>query len=416
MSNDDKLENVYNLGHLVERLKAHCIRYDMHDVFYILQVSPTDPKGLAVLGDPIDLFAHSVVLSNEDVAESNRWYKRWAKASWFQQNMTLSFELLQNNCTQELWEKCLERYAVYPIEQQGGPLMFRIIMEKLQSDTEQAVQHLIDTVKKIKISKYKGENVNHVASLIRSVHQRLSNADNVPDDFDKWVLGIMQTSSIPKFNELFTHMELQVTATSLTTRSRTKRYPNFDTILDAAEQTYLEYNALNLWKGNNKNNKSILVAQGAPSTVDQKTCWNCGTAGHTLDKCSKPRNQTEIEKRRKATRSSSRSRSGTANNSTSSAPRGKFRPPTPAEKNKRIIDGVHMYWASRAKKWVPDKNHAPAASALVTVPTAVQSSASSVPSTITTATTAEKTAALHNCVHSVNLAFQNLTTMLSDRS
>jgi hypothetical protein len=42
-SNEDKLDDTYSIGILVNRFKAHCIKYDMHNVMNVFQLKPNKP-------------------------------------------------------------------------------------------------------------------------------------------------------------------------------------------------------------------------------------------------------------------------------------------------------------------------------------------------------------------------------------
>jgi hypothetical protein len=43
--------------------------------------------------------------------------------------LCLSADFLENNTTEELWEKYLEAHDEYPAEKRGGPLLFSIMMK-----------------------------------------------------------------------------------------------------------------------------------------------------------------------------------------------------------------------------------------------------------------------------------------------
>jgi hypothetical protein len=94
--------------------------------------------------------------------------------------------------------------------------------------------------------------------------------------------------------------------------------------------------------------------------------------------------------------------------------KGKWKPPTAEEKNRRIIHGKHMYWLTQLKRWVLDKRaiqnvglvNTPAVTPVVTPPNNVLPV--SQPIQITLAT---KDLAIHNAAHSVNEAMQNLSNV-----
>lgn len=182
LSSEDKLDDTYNLGIQIGKLRAHFIKYDMHDVFTVVKVDESDGK--TVQGTS-DLFADFSKLTESEVAKSNAWYNRWPKEDYFRQNLQLTFDFLENNSTEALWEKSFEEYEEYDLEQRGGPLIFIIMMKKLQSDTDNAVQYLISSVKNMKISSIEGENVSRAVSLVRGAYKRLKSVgtNKVPEEF-----------------------------------------------------------------------------------------------------------------------------------------------------------------------------------------------------------------------------------------
>ena len=122
--------------------------------------------------------------------------------------MNFIFTLLERNTDEKLWAKCLEEYEEFHPLQQGGPLMFLLILTRIQNNSESAITHLIDKVTKLKISKLTGKNVNTAVSLIKATYQVLLSVSTshrlyVPDDWNLVILKVFQTSSVPAFNEIF---------------------------------------------------------------------------------------------------------------------------------------------------------------------------------------------------------------------
>lgn len=74
-----------------------------------------------------------------------------------------------------------------------------------------------------------------------------------------------------------------------------------------------------------------------------------------LPDCPKPRNEDKIQAAHKAFRDAKKSSASDKSNK-AHVMRGKFRPPDDSEKNKRVIDNVHMFYQARHKRWVPDKS------------------------------------------------------------
>ena len=62
--------------------------------------------------------------------------------TWFLQNLKLTHEHLSNNAEDGLVTKINETYFNYPIEQRGGPLFFKLMLDILQNNSEEAVTYL----------------------------------------------------------------------------------------------------------------------------------------------------------------------------------------------------------------------------------------------------------------------------------
>jgi hypothetical protein len=146
LSEEDKLDDTYiSLGIQIAQLKSHFVKYNVDDVFSI--VAPIEANGVVgLIPKYIDLFTGYSKLTNTKVAASNKWYCENTVEEYYCQNLQLTFDFYENNCTKGLWDK-------------GGPLLFIIMMKKLQSH-DSAVQYLINSVKNLKISNFEGENAS----------------------------------------------------------------------------------------------------------------------------------------------------------------------------------------------------------------------------------------------------------------
>ena len=77
--------------------------------------------------------------------------------------MNLIYEFLTNNTKEKLLTKVKEAYLKCQPDEQGRPLLLKIMIDIFQHNSEEAAKYLISTVKTINISTFNGENV----SLIR---------------------------------------------------------------------------------------------------------------------------------------------------------------------------------------------------------------------------------------------------------
>jgi hypothetical protein len=114
----EKLDDTYTVAMLVDRVRDHCIKYDLHGVFNI--ADPLDPESDPAITRTLgNLFLSYSTLTEVEVAHSNEWYRRWAVSDEYENNLRLSMDFLEHNTSEALWEKTLEAHSLYPVVQQG---------------------------------------------------------------------------------------------------------------------------------------------------------------------------------------------------------------------------------------------------------------------------------------------------------
>jgi hypothetical protein len=121
LSDKDKLDDTYNTGIQVLRLKNHTDRYDCSNVCNILELDPTDPS--KPTGVTWDLFKDYSSLTEQQVGASNKWYRTYPTKEYYRDNLQLILETLENSCTEQLWEKVCETHDEYPSEERGVHLL-----------------------------------------------------------------------------------------------------------------------------------------------------------------------------------------------------------------------------------------------------------------------------------------------------
>ena len=319
---DGALKHVYNLQSQLNSLKAVIHNCDMLDVFTIV-VPVNVAKGPELRAGTFDLFTDFPRLHPDIVATSCGWYNRWVQDSYIAENMNLTRQLFENNTDPTLWSKCMEEYDEYPPMQQGGPLALSLILRRIQDVSEDAIEHLKDKIKFLKIKDIPGENVDYAVSLIKSTYRALQSASTgdrtfVPDDFPCTVLKVFQTTSVSEFNAAFAEEDRQVR------RQADKfggipRWPTITTITNLATSMYARLKNKGDWIADKKTaTKAYQSSTGSPnsrpsgpsSSQSNRECWNCGSKDHLLPDCPKPRDQPRIDAARKQFRAQNPNRSG----------------------------------------------------------------------------------------------------------
>ena len=364
LTDERRLDDLYNMSIMIAKTKASHQQYDMCDVFTI--VFPLSEGSRTLEDKHLDLYTQYDEITEEEVAASCEWYNKWTAKEYYRDNLTLTFKHLENNMTHKLFDKCFERYDTYPPIQQGGPLLFVIMMKTLVSSSEEATQHLKDMVKNLKIADFKGENVLRVVSLIRGAYKRLKWIKRVPDRFVDQILTVLQTSSVPTFNEYFEHYShtFSMLMDMAEMDRREKDVMDVDKLLRIAEKKYNSLVSSGEWSGSKtRGSRSTFTTQADTSAntashgPKKPVCWNCGEVGHTFYKCPKPKDDKRIESNRNQRNATANTAQSKANPNPSSDPSFKWRPPAPSENNKRLIDGKHMFYLHKLKRWILDKRH-----------------------------------------------------------
>jgi hypothetical protein len=114
IDDQDKLDDTYNLEKNIKRTRQAMGNYDYNNGFNIVEQDKTlgSPENL-VLTKTHDLFKDYAIMTPNEVAWSNKWYRTWTAEIWFEQNLKLSFDFLENHCSEELWDKTMDKYNRY---------------------------------------------------------------------------------------------------------------------------------------------------------------------------------------------------------------------------------------------------------------------------------------------------------------
>jgi len=187
----DSMGDTYTLQNQVTSLREHIQCCDMGDVFNIVIYDDANPK---VITKIVNLFDDYSMLTINDVARSNKWYRTMPKDNqpWFTENL----RLMSNNMEAALHAKSLETYNEYHFSQQGGPLMFFIMMKHLSVITQETANHFkYDVVAELSLIDYDGEDVPKCVSHLRAAEKFINSVPSCQygdGEFAKQVIRIMK--------------------------------------------------------------------------------------------------------------------------------------------------------------------------------------------------------------------------------
>lgn len=380
ISTSEDLDKTYNLQMGVQEFETTCHHYDMNDIFTIIKWDSQNGRPIKVG----DLFRDYTNLTIEQVSESNEFYNTHLDHSampWIPENMNMTQNYLLNNTETELYRKCLEVFNTYSPAQQGGPLMFKILMDHLEASSVVAAQVLSQAIQNIDIKNYDGEDVSKVVSQVRGVLLRLRAMERkdasgnvipgqqiVPPNISQILMNTFKSTSDEEFNRTF-----QLLSTSAGVERHRKGWAAYGTpeeILNMAEFQYRERLASkDGWHGQS-NTTSVFKTERMKSS--DQTCFNCGQKGHGVSDCTKPKNEEKIKENRgryfELRTKSQTTETGSGRSGRGRGRGGRFRggrstgrgrghdwsDPRPEERHRRMIKNKPHIWNPQTKRWLQD--------------------------------------------------------------
>jgi hypothetical protein len=341
------------------------------------------------------------VCTPEAVGRNNQFLREYTAEVFTEDNLILTAKFLENNMDDALFNKCMETYNQFEASQQGGPLLFAIMMQHLMITNEYVSKALLTKLENLKLATFEGENVGTLVSHYRAILNRLSSMEKtlggrhrhlIPNDLPIRIVKLLSQATHQDFAKAFevvasTHF---MDPKALWVGSYPDPKRDAEAILLKAETLYQQCVSANEWSCvTKKADETAFVAAIASAYVNakgagDKPCWNCGELGHTHQDCVKPKNADRIKATRNKIRSAqrqakkgekSKEKKGNDKNKKSE----KWKPPGTGESNKRTIDGKPYYFHFKSKTWkLCDKN----------LPTKAASPSSDAPSTTAASNTA----------------------------
>jgi hypothetical protein len=165
-----------------------------------------------------------------------------------------------------------------------------------QSSTSSISKIMVET---LKISDLEGENVDTAVSLINAAYaifipSSTATQSRVPPEWSKTLIRVFQTTTVPKFNQIFKDEEKDARRDADKNGGQ-PQWPTHEQLTRLATVLYNRIKSSGHWDIPKSKLKGYhnLHAKGPPKP-DYK-CWNCGEPGHRLDGCPKPQNQARID-------------------------------------------------------------------------------------------------------------------------
>ena len=374
------LVSVRGLHQQIRSIKDHFAKHDVYTVFRNIIV-PVDVKTSKEMHPyNFDLFEDWPKLLAVQVANSNAYYNL-RTSQHVREMLAITYECLRVNTDQKLWDTTVEEHDKYDANQQGGPLILFLLLKRIHDVSDASLKSLLSQIKAIKISKIKGENVEEAISLINNgqkVLEQCSKAGGrsyVPQEFPEIVLDIMQTSTIPAFNQVFEDRKTQAT-TEADLVGGSPEYDSVEQTCNLALNTYKRMSAPGpnyCWAKKSKDGSAFSTnLRSNPRTPEWKPgcCINCCQPNCRPNRCKmekcKERMQANFDKLKEHKKTKKARRSGTTNTGNDGDEKqvydDKGRPLKRNKHGKLVVDSAMLAKAKSDADKTSDKDTAPDAS------------------------------------------------------
>ena len=316
-----------------------------------------------------DLFTNYGDVSISQVASSTHWWKAYGKYKkkdcstsppaetehGFDQEMILSYAIIVNHMGDQLKDSCLRSYNTFPIEQRGGPLLFKIMMDQLMSGSETALAALVATVKKYNIATDAADGARQAIKVLTAASSAAaamrpvgSGVDPYPSGWVETNIKVLGTTSVEEFNGSMKRLlqdaehNRKLKVTSIVTNDEA----GLRAVFEFATTTLTDLISSGQWASSTASNDK---ASSFTARTDAKRCFNCDKVGCHPKKCDKPLGEERI----KANREKFEQEKKKKRKKNKRERPHKWRLPESHENNQRVADGKPYKFNSTKKYWEP---------------------------------------------------------------
>jgi hypothetical protein len=366
---DTSFADIYDLNSRILSVEQKLRRFSLKDVFDIL--TKFGPNGnIEHDGTPIDFFKSYRDLSMTQIRASNKFYHLYG-TNEHHQDLLWSGQLLENSIAvgDGLTDRINGKLEDVPLIEQGGPLIFKILLELITSLTHQTAATLVTRMRILTMQDdlLPGENIDLVVSYLRGALNRLKICNHVPPDICSIINDVLITAQTEEFNTTF-----------VTIRSLMLVTPDlYDTekLFDLAGTLYKTLLTQGKWCASTrqKSPKQSVFQANANAHI---TCHKCGQKGHYAPECQET-GDSPPKKARSAHRNRIAPKEGELETRPTSGPGGI---PYKDDEGKDIDE----YWCKHCRSW--NRTHVSVAHRAKVVNNGAVASTDAVPTVVAAAT------------------------------
>ena len=287
-ANEEQLENNVEVETFISKMKTHLLRFDMRKIFEkfpVLEPSndPNDEPSRFKNKQTVDLLkswdrvGEDKPIKLSTIGDTLKWMKTYASASSssFLEDMEWSHTFLMNSMDEGLHEAVQSTLEnEYSPSEQGGPLTFAVMIDKVINLSEGAIEGMTVHLKEYKINKIPGEDIEKICRRLRFALRRLENNGSLTKDVVASLFKTFQTTSVDEFNAMFALWKRTIDLEGA-------KRPDYQTILNKAQLWYKNLKIAGEWTTLDVTKDSSAFKVSEPSVI----CHHCGEPGHKKPNC-----------------------------------------------------------------------------------------------------------------------------------
>ena len=286
-NSESQLESNVEVETFISKVGTHLLKFDMKKIFESFPVledtqnSESDRfrnKQTVNLLESWDSIGEDKRHRIKVIGETVEWMKKFASStsSSFLEDMEWSHIMLMNSMDEDLQESVHATIEEkYPISQQGGPLTFAVMIDKVINLSEGAIEAMIKHLKEYDIKKCTGEDVEKVCRRFKYALKRLENNGSLSKDIVSGLFKTFQTTSVEDFNAMFSLWKRTIELEG-------KPKPHYSEILSKASVWYRNLKIAGDWNVQDVRTSDAAFAVGPANDV---VCYECGQKGHKRPTC-----------------------------------------------------------------------------------------------------------------------------------
>jgi hypothetical protein len=333
----------------------------LHRVNLTMNFDKSNIKSVNLLSDFRKVTIEEVVLSCSWWNLHGHYFDKSKKKLSLGRDMNWSYLHFKNHVEEVLYNDVDKLFQEYEKHQRGGALFFKLLTDAVLSSNEDSLAALETTIKQYNVAKDGNDDVLEATKVLKAGSKSIlamrddgSGKSALPDSFVSDIVQVYTTSSVDYFNEKMKSYHTQLELNCLMEGEKTINTPVIlERTFKLADAVYNKLFNTGAWQA--------ATMQKAKSTFIfwKNRCWNCKKENCNAGICKLPIDADRMEENRLAwakenNKDPSSRRSSNSNDGERKGKNPEWRPPTPAENNKRIIYNKPYTWNGRSS-WILDE-------------------------------------------------------------